>query len=353
MYGLNAGYLGAPRFQEYDLAELDGCGVDGDGVSLENWDDTMLSGFGAYIPQYGIMDGPQIYVETDTYDDLGDGTVRTPMLEFTPFDFDYLQQVNYPYPGMLALSDVGDLYEYDQLSGLFSRIKRGFKKLGKKIKKGVRKVAKKVKKVLSKTKFGRAIIKVAGKIHKVAMKLVKPLSKVVGKFAKKLAPIAAMIPGYGPAISGALMAAGKAANIVKKYGGKLKKVINVDQKTGKRSTGYKLDVKNPKKLRGIQQELKREAEKMKKRPKRDVERLAKKLRNVDPEKTGAQRKGKGRLKKSSIAAAARMTALARKEQVRDNRMVIARAMRNNPERVAQISEHIAALKKLGIRVPMN
>jgi hypothetical protein len=202
------------------------------------------------------------------------------MLELSLDDYQYMAQNGRPYDGMLALGDTGEPYVYDGLSGWF-------KKVFKKIKKGVKKVARKiksgVKKLLKKTKFGRWLIKVGGKIKKIAMKIVRPLVKFVGKYAAKLAPIAAMIPGYGTAIAGALMAAGKIANLMQKYG-----VLT----TGKKGKVRTLKVKNPKKnFKPFSKALHIEANKMKKFSKRDphgFNRLARKMAQKAPVKSPAR-----------------------------------------------------------------
>lgn len=233
-------------------------------IGLNDWGWMSVPGGGkvSTVATYGYIDGSQLngmmaeVDENDTWDEAT-GTYRTPMLELSVDDYQYMQQYGQPYDGMLALGDTGEPYVYDGLSGFF-------KKLFKKIKKGVKKVAKKIKKgikkVLKKTKFGRWLIKVGGKIKKIAMKIVKPLVKFVGKFAAKLAPIAAMIPGYGTAIAAALCAAGKIANLMQKYG------VFTEGKPGKVRT---LKLKDPNKFKKFSKALHLEAEAMKKYSKRD------------------------------------------------------------------------------------
>lgn len=255
-------------------------------IGLSDWGWVASPGGGkmSAVATYGYIDGAQLngmLAEVDSNDvwDPTTGTYRTPMLELSVDDYAYMQQHGRPYDGMLALGDTGEPYVYDGLSGWF-------KKIFKKIKKGVKKVAKKiksgVKKLLKKTKFGRWLIKVGGKIKKIAMKIVKPLVKFVGKYAAKLAPIAAMIPGYGTAIAAALCAAGKIANLMQKYG------VFTEGKPGKVRT---LKLKHPKKFKKFSKSLHEEAKRMKDFSKRDplkFNKLAKKLAEKAPVKSPAK-----------------------------------------------------------------
>jgi hypothetical protein len=140
------------------------------------------------------------------------------MIELGGADYQYVATNGRPYDGMLGLGDDGEVYVYDGLGGWFKRlrrrIKRGFKKIGRGIRKvarGIRKVRKRIqkgiRKVVRKLPGGKMLLKIGGKLRKVAMKVVKPLAK----FGRKLAPIAAMIPGYGPAIAAGLRIGGKIA----------------------------------------------------------------------------------------------------------------------------------------------
>jgi hypothetical protein len=155
----------------------------------------------------------------------------------------FIQKHGKPYPGMLAEGDEGQVYIFDGFDGffkkLFKRIKKGFKKIGRRFKKFG-------KRLLRRIPGGKYLIKLGGKIRKVAMKLVKPLVKFVGKYAAKLAPIAACIPGYGPAISAALYKAGKVARLMKKFGVKLK---------GKKGKARGLKFKSAKKANRFQKAL--------------------------------------------------------------------------------------------------
>lgn len=272
-YGGNvAGQLGDNNDEEDDMNGLSidnwpgyGFGADDDPWESANpepadWSTVGLQGWGwmpggqSAVGMYGYIDGSMLggmCAEVDEDEDLGAGYVRTPMLMFGEEDFQYIQQNGAPYPGMIALGDAGEIYQYDGLGGFF-------KKLFRKVKRGVKKVAKKIgrgiKKVLKKTKFGRWLIKIGGKIKKIAMKIVKPLAKFIGKWAGKLAPIAAMIPGYGTAIAAALTAAGRVAKVMNKFMAKTKK------RKGSKVHGLKL--KNPKKLASMQRAMQAEAKKM-------------------------------------------------------------------------------------------
>ena len=256
------------------------------GLSDWGWMSAPGGGKVSTIATYGYIDGAELngmMAEVDENDswDPSTGTYRTPMLELSVDDYQYMRQNGSPYDGMLALGDTGEPYVYDGLGGFF-------KKIFKKIKKGVKKVAQKikrgVKKLLKKTKFGRWLIKMGGKLKRIAMKIVKPLVKFVGKYAAKLAPIAAMIPGYGTAIAAALAAAGKVAQLMQKYG------IFTDGKKGKVRS---LKIKSPRKrghkrFKGFRQQLEQEARRMKRFSRKDPKRfrqLATKLAKKAPVKS--------------------------------------------------------------------
>lgn len=223
------------------------------------------------VSLYGVIDGAMLgglMAEVDQNDEWEPGTVRTPMLELSIDDYDYVSKNGTPYDGMVALGDTGEVYYYDGSLGFFKKL---FRKIKKKVKKVARRIKKGITKVLKKSKFGRFLLKVGGKIKKIAMKIVRPLMKFVGKWAAKLAPIAALIPGYGTAIAGALAAAGKVANIMKKWGVSTK---------GKKGKVRGLKLQNPKNLPGFQKELKAKAAQMaafKKRNPRQFQQLATKL----------------------------------------------------------------------------
>lgn len=193
------------------------------------------------------------------------GFAWTPALEIADRDYDFIKATGAPYHGMLALSDDLDQYYWDQNLGffkkLFRKIKKGVKKVARGIKKGVKRVGKKfakvAKKVIKKLPGGKYLLKLGSKIWKMSKKLVRPLTKFVGKYAKKLAPVAALIPGYGPAIAGALHMSGRIAKLLKKHGVKV---------VGKKSDPVaKLKFKNPKSAALLKKDLKVEAEKVKKR----------------------------------------------------------------------------------------
>jgi hypothetical protein len=222
------------------------------------------------VGTYGMIPGEMLgfSVEVDDNDTWDPGTVRTPMIELAIDDYNFVRENGSPYDGMLGLGDTGEIYYYDGLGGFFKKLVRRVKK---KVKKVARRVKRGIKKVLKKSKFGRFLLKVGGKIHKIAMKIVKPLIRFVGKYAAKLAPIAALIPGFGPAVAGGLMVAGKVAKTMQKWGVKT---------TGNAGKVRRLALKNPKNLPGFQRDLKRQAARMKawgrKNPKKFA-RLSRKL----------------------------------------------------------------------------
>jgi hypothetical protein len=241
--------------------------VDWGTIGLANWgwiptaDGNRVSAVG----MYGIIDGANLgglcaEVDGDDtwgYTESGQPLVRTPMIELSLSDYDYVRRNGRPYDGMLGLSDTGDVYQYSGLGGffkkLFKRVKGVISKVRKKIRGGI-------KKLLKKSKFGRFLLKVGGKIRKIAMKIVRPLMKFVGKWAGKLAPIAAMIPGYGTAVAAALTAAGRVAKVMQKWG---------VSTSGAKGTVRRLKLQDPKKLPEFKRELAAEAAQMKAMQKSD------------------------------------------------------------------------------------
>lgn len=214
------------------------------------WSTVGLSKWGHLSPQMGIISAeliPEIRVETSP--DMN-GFARTPMIELAPEDYKYIEVFKRPYDGMLGLTDEGEPVAYDGLNGFFKRL---FRKVKKKVKSVARRIKKGLKAVIRKLPGGKWLLKIAGKIRKVAMKIVRPLVKFVGKYAAKLAPIAALIPGYGPAIAAGLHAAGKIAKMMNKWG-----VTTV----GKKGKVRDLFSKNPKNIKGLQKDLADEARKL-------------------------------------------------------------------------------------------
>lgn len=189
----------------------------------EDWRNYGLPEWGAYVDTMGYIPGEGLGLAAEVDLDLYGANVgaRTPMLELMPRDYKYIQVMKQPYPGMIALGDDGSLYEYDNTMGWGF-----FKKILKKVKSKVRSVGKRIKgaatKLLKKIPGGKYLMRIGSKVLEIAKKIVKPLVKYVGKYAAKLAPVAALIPGYGPAIAGALYGAGKIAKLMTQYGVKLK-----------------------------------------------------------------------------------------------------------------------------------
>lgn len=253
--------LGNAQFQDY--SGLYGVGYYQNNPMPQDWETVGLKDFGYLSASMGLISGdeiPPIAVEVMTD---AQGFARTPMLELSPSDYKFMQTVRTPYDGMLALGDDGEVYVYDGMGsylgrGWFKRLRKRIKKGFQRIRKGVKKIASRIrsglKKVISKLPGGKTILKIAGKIRKVAMKIVKPLVKFVGKYASKLAPIAALIPGYGPAIAAGLKIAGKVANAMNKYGVKI---------AGKAGQVRTLVSKDPEAIKRMQQELAIEAQKLK------------------------------------------------------------------------------------------
>jgi BMFP domain-containing protein YqiC len=277
-------------FGENEVQEM---GWGGLGLSDENdpstpllgWDEHVVSDFGAYIGLGYVCDNnmPPVEVTDEDIQTSGfGGGFRTPVLELDPDDLQQYQNTGELPDGSLALGDDGTIYQYDGMDGffkkLFRRIRKGIKKVRSKIRKGIRKL-------LKRTKFGRLILKVRDKIVHVMMKIVRPLMKFVGKWAGKLAPIAAMIPGYGPAIAGALKITGTIAKIAAKTGAVMKNVMGPPIKKGGKPVKYKkYFFKTPAHEEAFKKHLKHAAKKMSKRPKTELEEMNAKLRALDPKK---------------------------------------------------------------------
>lgn len=218
------------------------------------WESVGLADWGYLAKQMGIINGDEMPGLVEVIPDA-QGLARTPMLELSPEDYRHMRVWRRPYDGMLALGDDGTVYAYDGTLG------RGFfRRLFRRVRKGIRKIAKKIKKglrfVISKLPGGKWILKIADKIHKIAMKIVRPLMKFVGKYASKLAPFAALIPGFGPAIAAGLHIAGRIAKVYNRF----HKVIKIMGKKGKART---LVPKKKGALQQMQKELAVEAMKLK------------------------------------------------------------------------------------------
>lgn len=220
--------------------------------------------WGMYADTMGLMSGEGLGLAAEVDVDLYGNRVlaRTPMLELDPSDYRYIQTMRRPYPGMMALGDDGTLYEYDGTLGFFKKLFRKAKKAVKRVAKRVKRVA---KKIIKKIPGGKYLLKLGEKVYKIAKKIVRPLMKFVGKYAAKLAPVAALIPGYGPAIAGALYTAGKVAKLMTKYGVKLK---------GKKGTVRKLQFKTGSSAKKFKKALSKAAKRMKKKKSRRKARWA-------------------------------------------------------------------------------
>lgn len=238
--GIDMNYQGLGEFHDYGLGDWAGDGEPAD------WAVEGLVGFGAYSPHFGVISGDQtgLLMEFDADDEIVHpdymGLVRTKMLEMDPFDYELVSQRGYPRIGSVALGDDGDVYQYvqDPSTGL-GFFKKLFRKVKKAVKKGVKWVGAKAKRLISRLPGGKYLVKLHNRIHKIAMKIARPLVKYVGKYAKKLAPIAAIIPGYGPAIAGALYTAGRIAQTLKRYGVVTDKKGRPKFKSGKQARAFK------------------------------------------------------------------------------------------------------------------
>lgn len=224
--------LSENNFPDYGLANYGLAGTDNEEPA--DWSKYGVLGFGAYTRTVPIIDDSMgLMMEYDNNDIVAyDGTtplVRTKMLEMDPREIAYCRRFGRPRNRAVALSDDGEVYQWNEYGGLggffkklFKKAKKAVKKVVGAVKKGVKKVVKGVssaaKKLIKKLPGGKYLVKVFDKVKKIGMKLVKPLAKYLGPIAKKIAPIAALIPGYGPVISAALYKVGKIDQILKDYG---------------------------------------------------------------------------------------------------------------------------------------
>lgn len=318
MYGL----LGENDNEVQDLGFNGlGLGEDGDGEPLADWSENIVKDFGAYHPEMGFLTGPGLPPVEVTDEDIQTqgfgGGFRTPMLEVLPQDYQHFQLHGVMPDEALALGDDGTIYQYDGMDGffkkLFKRVRKGIKKIRSKIRKGIRKL-------LKRTKFGRIILKVRDKIVGVMMRIVKPLMKVVGKWAGKLAPIAAMIPGYGTVVAAALTVAGRIAKTFNKVNAVMKDVTSPDGKGGQ-IKHKKIFFKTKAHEKKFHQLLKQEAAEMKKRPPAELKAMAQKLKGMDPNKHS-------RPTSVSDEHAEKMVQVMRRARGRGRGIAIARARRN-------------------------
>lgn len=249
--GRESGGIGMNYDQEFPDYGLERYGFAGtDNAEPVDWADEGLLGFGAY-QYYGLIDGSRsMLMEYDEDDEIETATgplVRTKMLEMSPTDIDYVRQYGCPRPQSVALADDGEVYQWvpGTVDGGLGRgfFRKIFRRVKKRVRKGVRRMARRLKRrakaLIKKLPGGKYLLKLHKKLHKVAMKLVRPLTKFVGKYAKKLAPIAALIPGYGPAIAGALYTAGGIASLLRKHGIKTDKKGRPKFKSGKQAKMFK------------------------------------------------------------------------------------------------------------------
>lgn len=244
-YNEGANMLGyQENMEDMGFAGLD-LPAENDPEEIWDWRKHTIQGFGAYIDDYGYMgNANHLHAEVQTFRNRkGEIVARTPMIEMAPLDYTYCRTHGSPYDGCLALGDDGTVYTYSGLDGFFKRLFQKGRKL-------VRKIRAKARKLLKRTKFGRMMVKIGDKVRQVAMKIVKPLTKFVGKYAAKLAPVAALIPGWGTAVAAGLATAGKVANLMNKYGVAL---------AGKKGEARVLAYRDPQSAKAFQNELNIEA----------------------------------------------------------------------------------------------
>jgi hypothetical protein len=260
------------QWQDYGMGGAD----DYDDRSVpEDWRQYGLPNWGAFTEKMGMIDGCGLGLAAEVTPELYGNKIlaRTPMLELAPKDYKYVQVLRRPYEGMMALGDTGAVYKYDGSLGFFKRIWGGIKKVARRVRGGVRKV-------LKKTRVGRYVMKIGKKIMTVAKKFVRPLMRFVGKYAAKLAPIAALIPGYGPAIAAGLYTAGKVADIFNKYDVAI---------TGAAGKARGLKFKDPKKAKAFKKALKKAAKKEKRRQDKGG-----KIKKIGKGRRPGRKRGRGR-----------------------------------------------------------
>lgn len=248
-----AGFAGV-EFSDYGLENYGLAGTDNEAPM--NWSQHGLVDFGAYIDKpLGMISGDNVglAMEYDNDDIVGfagnDPLVRTKMLEMSPADVAHVRRTGRPRLHSVALSDDGDIYQWQEMQGLGGF----FKKLRKKVRKATGKIVKKARSIrkgiskrarslIKKLPGGKYLIKVHDRIKKVAMKVTKPLKKLLGsKVGKYLAPIAALIPGVGPAVAGAIALMRRAGQIDKtlaKFGVKRDKRGNPIFTSGKQAKAF-------------------------------------------------------------------------------------------------------------------
>ena len=248
------------QFGDYGLENFGFAGLDE--TEPADWSKYGVLNFGAYVDRpLPMVEGDQLglFAEYDEDDFIGFAggapIIRTKMFEMDPREVAYIYRTGRPRLGAVALGDDGDVYQWTEVPGLggfFKKLFKKAKKAVKKIGKGVRKVAKgirgRARKLIKKLPGGKYVVKVAGKLRKVGLKAAKAIAKA-GRF---LAPVAAMIPGYGPVIAAALAKGPKILKIAEKLG------IGTDSKGRPK-------FKSAAEKRRFKRELKKEAEKLKRR----------------------------------------------------------------------------------------
>jgi hypothetical protein len=184
--------------------------------------DVGLAGFGHLAGMHGIVDCAKLQkplmVEVGTDES---GLVYAPNVELTPNDLNFVKLTGAPYHGMWGLSEEGEPVVWDQTAGMGGWFRKLFKRVASRVRKIAAKVKNVVKKVIRKIPGGKALMKIGSKIWNISKKLVKPLLAKLGPIALKLAPIAALVPGIGTAVSAGLLAVGTVNKIMQSTGVRL------------------------------------------------------------------------------------------------------------------------------------
>lgn len=267
------------NFEDYGLENYGLASTDND--EPEDWSTEAVLGFGAQIDQpVAMLDGAMgLAMEYDSDDFVsyaGGPLVRTKMLEICPEEIATIRRRGRPTLGAVALSDDGDIYQWTEVRGLggfFKKLRKKFKKVSGKVIKRASKFRKrltaKAKKLIKKLPGGKYLVKIYDRVKAVGMKLTKPLKKLLGsKVGKFLGPIAAMIPGAGPVVAGAIAVMrrkGQIEKALKKLGVKRNKKGQPKFKSGAQAKALqkeltrlaKQSVKQSRKSKGSKQLIKR------------------------------------------------------------------------------------------------
>lgn len=238
-----------PGWRTYDASES--FFGSADSYQLDRWDSAGLKNFGSLADRKGVLFTPIPAEVGNEQTMFYHGLARTPMIEVCPSDFDYMRSTGgRAYNGMMGLGDDGQIYVYDGFGGFFKKL---FKKIGKAAKKAGEFVTGKyvvdkiregkkdadsataekktqtvasvaAKKGWTPSEVAKAVqgrirkdlpkitqrvgdktfVRLADKPIETDMAVKKPSKVAVRKQVHKVVPVAAVVPGDGPAIRAAI-----------------------------------------------------------------------------------------------------------------------------------------------------